>query len=231
MAEQEKLANHVVVCIPLYSAIPSSTFASLITSIFGTIHLFKKLGFSFTKGTYVHIARKLIAENVLKIDGKDPIDYLLWIDSDHVFRGQDLANLFISAKRTNADMLSGFYVAKEYPHEPIMYKQVKDGFAHATDVPKKSFIEADGVGFGFLLMKMNVLKTLAKKYKVEELFNPYDKDFKKEIGEDLHFCKFAKKEGFKIIVNSAIQIGHHGGVITPEIFYALKESKENQPKS
>ena len=183
-------------------------------------------------GSYVHLTRREIAKDLLERDEKGPVDYILWIDHDSVFTPRDIARMLMTANDKDTDILSGFYVQKHRPEIPLIYLKNKkgDGFGVVDDVPKDSLFEADSVGFGFNLMKMDVLKKLVGKYGLKNLFNVSD-GRGKDIGEDFLFCSLAKKEGFKIWVNSAIKIGHYGGVITPEIHYAMKEFGEKKGKS
>jgi hypothetical protein len=71
-------------------------------------------------------------------------------------------------------------------------------------------------------MRMQVLKGLAEKHGLEKLFNVVDLETKKDIGEDMLFCRLARREGFKVRVNSAIKVGHAGAVMTPDNFRAMK---------
>lgn len=215
----ELLANHVVICTPLYEQISVPTFTSFISILGSAPQLFGKLGFSSTRGTYLHIARRKITEDVLKRNESQPIDFLLWIDSDSVFSSDDIVKLFMTLKQNNADLASGFYVTKREPIHPVCYKETESGFVSPKDVPENFVFEVDGVGFGFLLMKMSALKKVIEKHGVEKSFHLIDPFKGDDLGEDLVFCKLAKKEGLKIVVNSGIKIGHAGSTITPQQYF------------
>ncbi|MFH1586886.1 MAG: hypothetical protein ABID38_03455 [Candidatus Diapherotrites archaeon] len=228
---EKKLAKYLMIAMPLYSAIAVPTFNSFIVSLSSLPAMVEKIGISMIGGSYVHLTRREIAKDILGRDEKSPVDYILWIDHDSVFSPQDIAGMLMTANENKTDILSGFYVQKHRPEIPLIYLKNKkgDGFAAVDDVPKDSLFEVDSVGFGFNLMRMDVLKKLIWKYGLEKLFNVSDEKGK-DIGEDFLFCSLAKKEGFKIWVNSAIKIGHYGGVITPEIHYAMKEFGEKKGK-
>ncbi|MFH1256279.1 MAG: hypothetical protein V1494_03210 [Candidatus Diapherotrites archaeon] len=220
-----KLAGHLVVCTPLYGAVPVATFNSFLSMLGSVPAFFEKFGLSTLGGTYVQVARRKIAEDVLERDKKDPVDYLLWVDSDSVFSPQDVIALVTSAKETKSDLLSGFYVSKQEPRKAVAYRYINKGFQQMADVPKNTLFNVDAVGFGFLLMKLSVLKALVEKYGLKKAFTVFDEESKEDLGEDLNFCKLAKKEGFNIRLNSAIKIGHAGSVATPDVFYALHEKR------
>lgn len=82
--------------------------------------------------------------------------------------------LFLTAKKNNSELTSGFYVTKREPIHPICYKETKDGFVEPREVPEKMVFEVDGVGFGFLLMKMSALKKVVEKNGVEKSFHVID---------------------------------------------------------
>ena len=223
----EKLAKHVVYCTPLYESVPVASFTSFIVALSSSFKLFEKFGFSSVRGTYLQIARRKIAEDVLERNKKEPVDFLLWVDSDSVFTVEDIAKLFLTQKKTKADLVSGFYVTKRPPIVPVCYKETKDGFVTPSEVPFNAVFEVDAAGFGFLLMKFSALKKVTEKYGLNKAFQVVDPETGEDLGEDLVFCKLAKKEGLKIVVNSGIQIGHAGSTITPEQFFATQKKKTN----
>ncbi|MBI2597678.1 MAG: hypothetical protein HYW50_00610 [Candidatus Diapherotrites archaeon] len=219
----EKIAGHVVICTPLYELVPVPSFSSFITAFGSAPKLFGKLGFSSTRGTYLQIARRKIAEDVLNRDKEGPVEFLLWIDSDMVFSVENISMLFLAAKQHNADLMSAFYVTKREPISPVFYFEKNGGYESPKEVDKKYVFEVDGVGFGFLLMKMSALKKVAEKYGVAKAFHVIDPFNGEDLGEDLVFCKLAKKEGLKICVDTNNLVGHWGGTITPDKFFKTQK--------
>jgi len=214
MAEQ-KLAGKVVVCMPLYGSIPVETFTSFFNLIAAMPQLFDGAHFSFARRSIPHLSRRAIAENVLQLHKKEKIDLLLWIDADQVFTVEDVVKLFVAQKRENADIIAPWICHKQPPYKSVFYKKSKDAYAAVIDVPDNAVFDLDAVGFGMVLMKMDVLQKLSKKYGLEKLFSSVDPKTGDDIGEDILFCKLAQKEKFSIKGISAVKVGHAGAVIYP----------------
>ncbi|GEM_PF-3012897 len=222
----EKIDKHIVVCTPLYESVPAPSFRSFINVMGSMSQVFEGASFSTSRSTLVHIARRKIAEEVMKLDEERPVDFLLWIDSDSVFSMENVLQLFYTQQKINADLASGLYVTKRDPIQTVCYTETLSGYASLTNIQENTIFQVDGVGFGFLLMKMDALKKVVDKYGVEKAFHVVDPFNGKDLGEDLVFCRAAKKEGLKIFVNSGIQIGHAGSVIMPKDFIVQKKNIE-----
>ncbi len=67
-------------------------------------------------------------------------------------------------------------------------------------------IKCAGVATGFLLIKLDVFKTLAKPY----FFYSHKEDGSLEYGEDMYFCMKARQAGFDIWIDSTIKVAHIG---------------------
>lgn len=215
MAEKEFLSEHLVVCTPLYSPIPVQTFNSFISALGALPQIARHVGVSMIGGTYVQIARRRIAEDVLKRNSESKIEHLLWIDSDTVFSAEDIAKILFVAKKENADIVSGFYVSKQ-DGIPICYKKGENNsYVPPLKVPENTLFEVDSVGFGFLLMKTGVLEKVVEKYGLEKAFSVVQPETGIDLGEDFVFCELAKKEGYRILVHSGIPVGHAGSVRRP----------------
>lgn len=212
---EQKLAGKVVICLPLYGSIPVETFTSIFNLITSLPQLFESAHFSFARRSIPYLTRRAIAENVLELNRKAKIDYLLWIDADQVFTIEDIIKLFVAQKRENADIIAPWITQKQPPYRSVFYKKSKDAYSAVVDVPDNAVFDLDAVGFGMVLMKMEVLQKLAKKHTPEKLFNAVDPKTGEDIGEDILFCKLAQKEKFSIKGISAIKVGHAGAVIYP----------------
>ena len=68
------------------------------------------------------------------------------------------------------------------------------------------YAEIAACGFGFCLIKCEVIKTMRKRYK--SLFEPF-----KGVGEDIAFCIRAKKCGYKIMIDRDVRLGHVGEMV------------------
>lgn len=140
-----------------------------------------------------HEARNALAKQAIDCG----YTHLAMIDSDHVFDKDVIHRLLLYQK--------GIVGVRAYkrtpPHFPCIF--VNDSklpdteamiFADAAD---RGLMIADAVGFGIILISVEVLKKLTYPY---FYFN--------KTGEDFNFCRDAKKAGFKIYVDTDVEIGH-----------------------
>lgn len=207
----------IAVCIPLYLNIPTQFFNSFLTALNVLPKFSENVMVSTRSRTYVYLSRRSIAEEVLK---NKEMEYFLWIDQDQVFGEFELKELIESSVKEKADVMAGMYVTKD-SFKPLVFEKGKDGYAVKEKLPFDTVVEADAVGFGFTLVKRNVVEDLQKKYGLEKVFNCKNLEGR-DIGEDFLFCELAKKEGFTVKANTKIRVGHAGGVITPEMYYIFR---------
>ena len=149
-------------------------------------------------------------QNQKPFDGRLDYDYLMWIDSDTIFKPSQIIDL-IKHKR---DIVSGlcifdgkhFAVVKK--SDEIYFKK-KHIFKHMTkdDIKNQNtLIEASFVGFGFILIKKGVF---------ESMDYPWFRPLNIKIGkvnqystEDYGFCVNARKLGYKIYADPKVIVGH-----------------------
>jgi len=150
----------------------------------------------------VHYARNIIANKFIDGPKDDWGEYLLWIDSDQVFAPDSLIKLLkVMEKRDEIDILGALVFKRTYPHLPTMYevnKFEKNKYTSITNWKRDSIVECDAIGHGFTLVRRRVYTKLSK---------PFYK-FENELGEDLYFCREAKKAGFKIACHTGVVVGH-----------------------
>ncbi len=156
----------------------------------------------------VHRARMKIAKTFL--DRKE-FSHLFWLDADIEFTPADVAALW----NLQADVAVGVYAMKK--RDAQWFAAWKDG-ALVKDLDQfKGPIEVDYAGTGFMLIRRNVLETLAA---IVPKFDDSVKDipalFMTPIhnggleSEDYHFCRIAREAGFKIIMDPSIRLKHWG---------------------
>lgn len=145
------------------------------------------------------------------LNGTDA-SHLMWIDSDIHFPPYGIARLL----ERDLDIVGGIYYHKDASHAPTIY-QVKDDGRYRVyaefDVFDRPF-EVDGIGTGFLLIKREVLARFGKET-VKEIGTPFGFGYAPdgiEEGEDLAFCRRAKKLGYKIWADPTIPLGHVGKI-------------------
>jgi hypothetical protein len=152
-----------------------------------------------------------LGKNQKPFNGKEHYDVIVWIDSDMVWKGQDVINLINSDK----DITSGCYLMRNNTEYPIVEnldftKLSKNGsfkFVSRQDLLfKTSKFIANYVGFGFLAIKFGVLEKMEYPW-----FRPHWVNYENITdftAEDVGFCWSAKEYGFDIWVDPTVKVGH-----------------------
>lgn len=152
-------------------------------------------------------------------------DRILWLDSDMQF-APDIFERLSADMDEGREFVSGLYFTRRAPIKPVCYSYV--GFrpegegikpvAEAYfDYPKDSIFEVAGVGFGGVMMTVDLLKRVKAKFGLP--FSPA-----LGFGEDLSFCMRAAELGAKIYCDSRIKMGHAGLMtVTEELYDETRE--------
>jgi GT2 family glycosyltransferase len=134
---------------------------------------------------------------------------ILWIDSDIIWKPEDVIKLYKSDK----DIIAGAY----YLHtgEVAAYpKFLGPGYTIEEVKSMDEVVEIDGTGFGFLCVKSGVFESLSRPWfqqsAVNVNFENQDKPTRLPImGEDMSWCHRVKQAGFKIWFDPKVKVTHH----------------------
>ena len=153
----------------------------------------------------------LLGKNQKPFQGQVKYDFIIWIDSDMVWKGQDILDLINSDK----PIISSCYLMRDNLHYAIVEnldyttlskKGTFDFLNRDMLLTKTEPFKVNYTGFGLLAMKYGVLESLEYPW-----FRPqwidYN-DFFDFTSEDVGFCWSAQKAGYDIWVNPAIKVGH-----------------------
>lgn len=173
---------------------------------------------SFMVGSLIYSSRNNLAKQAVQMEA----DYIMWFDSDMVFKPDTLVQLMQTLEDKNADIVTGVYFNRTAPYRPVIFEELhlvrdKDGFV--TDCPNKQWskeipnepFEVEGMGFGCVLMKTDLL------FNMEDAgawFAPMG-----NIGEDCAFCLRAKAAGYKLWCDPKVMCGHVGHQMITEAIY------------
>ena len=171
----------------------------------------------------VNFARcKCLGANVLRgpdqipWDGKLKYDYQLWIDSDIVFKTEQLLQLVLMDK----DIAAGWYMTEDGQTTSVAHWLDEDNFRNNGGVmnhetgetmsKRKKPFTVDYTGFGWVLIKNGVWEHEEMKY---PWFAPKMQvfesgDVQDMCGEDVSFCLDAQEAGFDIWADPRIRVGH-----------------------
>lgn len=153
--------------------------------------------------------RNRAAANFLATD----CDYMLFIDSDIVFTPLDIERLMES----NEPIAAGIYFLKSEEVKPCL--QTLPGH---QPFAVGGMLEVARTGTGFLRIHRSVFE------KLKEIAKPYTNHGRPEwdffcsgvvgnewLSEDWYFCDMARAAGFKVMVDTRIQLGHEGSIVYP----------------
>jgi len=159
-------------------------------------------------GEYVHYDRATVsyhafARNTLcdRFQG----DWLLMLDTDHVFDPDICARMVYLMNKHNVEVLTGIYQYKSEPHSPVLYQKSKDG--NAFEMIGKwddncELFEIASSGGGCLLIKKSVIKRIKEELR-EGAF-----DITPPFSEDHSFFKRLEKLNIKAYCAPGIESSH-----------------------
>lgn len=150
-------------------------------------------------------------------------DWLLQLDTDHVFAPDLLVRMLDLQGRLNAPVVSAIYQFKHPPHSPVAGVWTSD----KTLTPLLDWdrdadaVEVGAVGAGALLVKRSVFKRI----KTELGEAPFQ--ITEGLSEDYSFCRRCRKLGIPIILTPKIE-SHHliRSVLSVEDYRPKGEMKE-----
>lgn len=170
---------------------------------------------SMKMGSLIYTSRNDLALQAIR----NECDYVFWLDSDMIFPSDILIRMMDEMESEKLDVLSGLYFRRVKPFAPVIFERLRmnpDGSVfHRNwnkDYPKNELFEVEGIGFGCVLMRTNVLVDVFAQF--NDMFAPIN-----GVGEDLSFCWRARKCGYKIMVDSRLKLGHVGHYVINEEFY------------
>lgn len=166
---------------------------------------------SFQVGSLVSESREKLAALAINRDA----DYVLWLDSDMTFE-PDLMERLMKHMETY-DIVTGLYFRRRPPFTPVIFKRLHlEGdvclFEDYTEYPEDRVFEVEGIGFGCVMMKTEVLLSVFARYK--NCFTMMGRN-----GEDVSFSMRARNCGYKIWCDPSIKCGHIAYSMVNEGFY------------
>lgn len=172
----------------------------------------------------VHFARmkclggnNLSGENQKPFGGRIMYDYIMWIDSDIVFKIEDFEKLLQSPH----EITSGLYLMEDKTHYAVVenwdlnyFKKTGSfKFISNSDISffSQKYRKVSYTGMGWMLIKYNVIEKIKYPWFHRELT---------KIGnvsdissEDVNFCKNLQDAGFDIYIDTTIKVGHEKSFI------------------
>jgi teichuronic acid biosynthesis glycosyltransferase TuaG len=184
----------LAICMPIARAVHPDTMRDLMKlDVPKPYHLIDVIGYPVTD------ARNMIADQVLAIP---EVTHLMWIDDDMRFAPKDVRRLL----DLDLPIVGGLCHGRRHPYPPILLYKSPHGVSYRYEYPK-DLVEVDATGFAFILVKREVLEAVRAKFPDEGPFA------QRGFGEDVSFCDRARECGYKIMVDTRIEIGHIAEVV------------------
>ena len=191
--------RRILVAIPTNRNIEAETFKSIYDLVIPPGY---EVEFQYFWGYQVEQVRNLIAHWVIN----KGYDYLFAVDSDIAFAPDTLQRLLSH----DCDMVSGIYIQR-IPHThtlEITRKNAHGGLDHVPweTIAGQGLVSVDGCGFGCVLIKAQVFKTIPYPHFVYRSALDHAHTF----SEDFYFCQQALKAGFTIWADTNVVCDHIG---------------------
>lgn len=152
--------------------------------------------------------------------GQVPYDYIMWIDSDIIFKTEDLIELL----KMNKDIASGWYVQSnagilsnqstvvENKNFQELYEKGSNKYETIEDMSRRTEpFRVDYCGFGWMLIKKGVYEKIPYPWfvpRVIQLQKPDGTILEDVCSEDISMCEDFRKYGFDIWVHPKVRVGH-----------------------
>lgn len=136
-------------------------------------------------------------------------DWVLWLDSDHIYKASDMYKLIECCEKDQLNMLSANYYVRS-GGKITAHTRLDASLGHfKQEELTGDIMECDVIGFGFVLMRWSFLKKMYDKFG-KDLFLL---DHTDNTTEDVYFCRKVKEAGEKVLFHSGIVVGHLTTVI------------------
>lgn len=172
------------------------------------------------RATYIHVARQMLLSTavVMHKTGEQPLDYILWLDSDIAFRPEDFQNLTYFVDGFGSPVcVSGLYWCRHTVNFPSGWLgDWETGVNYTIDWPLYEIHKVDFTGLGFFLMPIDVAVEYYNLHDETTMFRSDNwlpsqyGDGLCQAGEDVYFCNELKKMGVPIYLDAGTILWHDG---------------------
>lgn len=191
---QDKIDTHFVRCLCSLERVGETSLQLLANSL-------------------VYVSREELSKTAVE----NGADYLLFLDSDMTFNSSLLRDLLKAAEEEKADVVTALAFRRRPPYTPCIWQKIRIGGNGENEVVEFNEIptgraEIDACGMAGCLIKTEIIQRVVERY--HAVFQPLP-----AFGEDLSFCIRAKQCGAKIIVDTAVKMGHLSQMLVDESVY------------
>lgn len=175
---------------------------------FSLIRMLKKFPYDYcfmeSEGSILHLNRERLAQGAIE----NECTHLLFVDSDMIFPEDALLKLLGRNKDIIGTTCNSRGLGVFCGYSPVATHKIEDK-EEVIDEKHGELLKCAAVGTGFMLIKTKVFKNLKQPW----FF--WESNEKGELitGEDVWFCRLARKAGFDIWCDMSIKMGHIGDYI------------------
>ena len=207
-----KISNqHLAIGVPC-------SFPTVPTSFFYSFVYMERPDFTFIHADNgpIDTLRNDIVQKALEIGATD----LIMLDTDQIYDPKTIPKLM-----AHKLPVVGAKVNRRYPpFDPIIMKLTDTGYQAIEDYKEDELVECDATGTGCILYSMEVFRRLPYPwFKFQK--NPENG---MTIGEDIGLCQDLKAAGYKIYVDTSIEIGHLTTMIVNDATYKLYKAMKTE---
>jgi hypothetical protein len=184
-------------------------------------------------GPRVATARNIVASQFLNTHWARQPKYLLMVDTDMVFTGEQCYQMITIAEDHNLPILGGLCFGGQIGAQfPTMYRFVDRQGETSTErvetYPENALVKVAATGTGFLLIRRDVLEKMHLKFGRLPSGQVHPMPWFMEgltagghpYGEDVFFCLRANALGIPTHVHTGIKIGHQKTVVLDDVTMA-----------
>lgn len=192
----------------------------------------RKIQYQFCFYTVGRLLTAMAREKLVEAAIKEKADYILMIDDDMLLPVNFIEQMIDDIEtKPEIDILAPLAFMRNPPHYAVIYTTIEgyDQKEHqpyfinnfVKNYPKDKLVECDAVGFGSVLIKMDMVKKLQAPYFMSTT----------GTGEDIWFCVKAKQDaGARVFMDTRIKLGHLGNPrIIDEEYYTNYIKETNHP--
>lgn len=222
---EQKLYN-IAIGVPLPTHVPTDFIRNLVNIITTTMKLpyVKSVMYMDKGGVRTDKNRNIIIKGALEAE----MDYILWLDADMIYPN-NIVDLYM---QHNFDIIGCPYYKRTEPFSPVCYidgtNPIKPyRMINPLTLPKDSIAEVDGLGFGGVMVKTDVYRTMG-----DDMYMVYGSNFHlpfettDQLTHDLVWCKKAKQYGYKILMHTGVKAGHISDYVVTEEDFRREKEKE-----
>jgi len=169
------------------------------------------------------VARMELVDSFLESD----CDAVLLTDMDMVLPMDGLTKL----RAHNLDMVTGHYFKRKTNPLMSVCQVIKDGWqVPLEDIPTSGLHEISSTGFGFVLLKREVIEAVAKVPNITHPIAPGpcpEQRHDAMFGQDVRFFYYANRLGYKLWLDAGVECKHATTMYTSKKLYDILRPHQN----